>query len=372
MRSVLWLLPATLVLPLPLTAAAAPTGAVTPVAATLSQEPSQQAVPSSSPPAPTLRVERLSGDVRLNRLGRRRALRDGDTLNTRDVIHTGAGAAVALDLAGYGGVELSSGAEMSVEQLPSAAATPLPRPWILSLARGDLHLQWQSAPGVAVTPVYVYVGDHRAALMPGEYVIGSRAAGGDQLCVSQGQALSMSLSAGTRTPVPAYSCQRWGTATVQDRVVASGPSAWTGLRKRFAFSDLTTLTAGAAVAPALQLEAASVLRAAVPHDAAPTAAIPNDAAGTMPRRRASAAADDNTAGWAINVASYSDVGAARRQRDELHQSGYQAVVVPALVDGRTWYRVQVSGFPNAVAAHSKAVALQTDMGFHQVWVTRQP
>lgn len=362
------LLSAVLVVALPLTVAAAPTGAATPVVAT----PPQPDSTSSSPPVPTLRVERLSGDVTVDRLGRRRALRDGDTLGVRDIVRTGAGSAVALDLPGYGGVELSSDAELSVEQLPSAAATPLPQPWILSLARGDLHLQWQSLPGVAATPVYVYVDDHRAALMPGEYVIGDRAAGGDQLCVSQGQALSMSLSAGTRTSVPAYSCQRWGAAV--DRVVASGPAAWTGLRRRFAFSDLTTLPAEAGAAPALQLEAASALHAAEPNGSGPTLAAPKDAAIATPRRRASAsaAADDNAAGWAINVASYSDVGAARRQRDELQQSGYQAVVVPAQVDGRTWYRVQVSGFPNAGAAHSKAVALQTDMGFHQVWVTRQP
>lgn len=81
----------------------------------------------------------------------------------------------------------------------------------------------------------------------------------------------------------------------------------------------------------------------------------------------------STVGWALNVASYSDAAIASREAERLRGAGYaSAFTQTAQVNGKTWHRVQVSGFASEAAARSTALSLKTSLGFPNIWVLRQP
>ncbi len=316
-------------------------------------------------PAPALQVDRIQGSAQLQRLGQHSPLHRGDDVLARDVVKLGDGARLSLSLAGSGVFELADAAQISIERLPSIASlakpdsAKLPTPVIVNLEHGDLHLMWRpaqaaiGAPEPHVQPLYVFFAKRRVALLPGEYFF-HQGKTDSQLCVVQGQASTMTIAAGQRHVLKVDDCEnRQGRVT---QVVADGAGKWKRMRQHFAIADntdddvnatLTALKLDQRLTPAQESSASAKSRPAISKSQQP----------------------DTTDGvWAVNVASYSARDDAQQQQQALKTSGYRAVVVPAQVDDKTWYRVQVTGFATPAAAHATAVALQSNLGYQQLWV----
>ncbi len=121
--------------------------------------------------------------------------------------------------------------------------------------------------------------------------------------------------------------------------------------------------------------------AAVPASKAP-AATPSSAAATITAPliigQVSAApvttkpvAAKTSGGWVLNVASYADGSAAEAEAARLRAAGYRAAAaIPATVNGKPWYRVQMSGYASEAEARAAALELKTQLGLQNIWVLK--
>lgn len=332
-------------------------------------------------PDPVMQADHVQGQVKLQRLGRQLLLHPGDAVQARDIVDLPKGAHLSLQVRGGGTLELAGPSRFSVEQLADpekvagkADAAMGQTPDIFNLEHGQLHLQWTpasaqdaSATLTKSTPLYVYFAHRRVQLQPGEYFLDER--GRDaEICVASGRAETMTIAAGARNRLGTDQCEvQRGDA---GQVIARSASAWAGLREQFAFNGDAADNAGTRQA-SLRIDPRLSRAAPTPAPVVRQTAAPVAPPSQHDDRRA-ANDDGKDAAWAVNVASYSDADSAEQQKQQLQASGYTAVVVPAEVGGKTFYRVQVSGFPSPDAAHAQAVALQSDLGYSQLWVTRQP
>jgi hypothetical protein len=92
----------------------------------------------------------------------------------------------------------------------------------------------------------------------------------------------------------------------------------------------------------------------------------------MPTATAPASAATAAGSWALNIASYPESAVAVQQTQKLQNAGYTGVMSPAMVNGRTWYRVQIVGFANEPAARGAANELRDKLGLKGIWVMRLP
>lgn len=102
----------------------------------------------------------------------------------------------------------------------------------------------------------------------------------------------------------------------------------------------------------------------------PPPAAPKPAATTVVAKPAPAVPTATGGAWSLNVASYSEAAVAEREATRLRGSGYNAVARPAVINGKTWHRVQLTGFPDEAAARSAATELKSRMGLANVWVLK--
>jgi general secretion pathway protein D len=65
---------------------------------------------------------------------------------------------------------------------------------------------------------------------------------------------------------------------------------------------------------------------------------------------AAESADSTASGYHLQVQSFSDQMSAMESVARLKQMGHQAHIAETDVDGKIWYRVQIGGFPDRVAA----------------------
>jgi cell division septation protein DedD len=77
-------------------------------------------------------------------------------------------------------------------------------------------------------------------------------------------------------------------------------------------------------------------------------------------------------GWSVQVATTRDVSVARQRRDELIEAGWPAYVVSSYVDGQSWYRVRVGGFPDATHADHARAKLSLSLGHDAFALTVAP
>lgn len=131
--------------------------------------------------------------------------------------------------------------------------------------------------------------------------------------------------------------------------------------------------------PAGPVKAAPVIAAAPPKPTVQVPSLPVEAPPlaispplAAPIARAPTAAPPAAAatGWALNIASYADESPARQQAQKLREAGYRAATFAAVVNGRTWYRVQVQGFASEPAARTAIEALQARFGLKGIWIVR--
>ncbi len=77
-------------------------------------------------------------------------------------------------------------------------------------------------------------------------------------------------------------------------------------------------------------------------------------------------------GWAVQIASYPTAGEADATIAELDEQGFEAYRVAALVDGATWYRVRLGGFPTRQRADSARKELMVRLGTTDLLVAEAP
>ena len=78
------------------------------------------------------------------------------------------------------------------------------------------------------------------------------------------------------------------------------------------------------------------------------------------------------AGWAVQVASFTNQTEAEERRVQLREKGIVPYLVTAVVDGITRYRLRVGGFPTQEEANRGADALAAKLGLDDLIVVRAP
>jgi len=78
-----------------------------------------------------------------------------------------------------------------------------------------------------------------------------------------------------------------------------------------------------------------------------------------------------TGDWVINLASYANESIAARKLADFESKGVAAEQSVASVNGRTIYRVRITGFDTHKAAKVRAKSIRQQLGLKETWITRQ-
>ncbi|TAM11297.1 MAG: SPOR domain-containing protein [Nevskiaceae bacterium] len=362
----------------------------------MTQPVTQAAVQAPVVADPTLRLARLVGTAMRLREGRSTAAAEGMTLRSGDILELGPDAKAALQVGVRGILQMGGGSRLVVENQPAVDQSDAPT--IFNLQHGELHAVWAAQ----MSPAYVYADNWRVTLDAGEYFVRKEAApagGADRsrVCVADGRAVFHAIDSARNGTLVSGTCGELGGDA--NRLAPFPANRQLALRNAFelpeAVAPALVLSGAQATAPAAadKVAVAPVVVAqegalATPIQARPMtpSATPAPApilkarsqdltpstvgSPTLPQSAETDAADRG--GWAINVASYDEPAAAERQRAQLTGAGYRAVVVPAQINGRTWYRVQLPGFDSREDARARIASLDSTLTRGEtLWVTRK-
>jgi predicted component of type VI protein secretion system len=78
-----------------------------------------------------------------------------------------------------------------------------------------------------------------------------------------------------------------------------------------------------------------------------------------------------TGNWVINIASYASESIAARKQADFESKGVTAEQSVASVNGKTIYRVRITGFDTRKAATVRAKSVRQQLGLKETWITRQ-
>jgi hypothetical protein len=78
-----------------------------------------------------------------------------------------------------------------------------------------------------------------------------------------------------------------------------------------------------------------------------------------------------TGDWVINLASYASESIAARKLADFESKGVAAEQSVASVNGKTIYRVRITGFDTRKAATVRANSIRQQLGLKETWITRQ-
>lgn len=371
---------------------AGPAGAADPAAALPPAASTTTPASLASGTEHTPRLVQLVGSVVRLREGSQRAAVAGMALRSGDILELAPDAKAALELGAQGSLQIGGAGRLVVEN--RATRHDPDAPTILNLQRGEVHATWQSASA----PLYIYARNWRVTLEAGEYFIHNPADPADtasHLCVAAGYALFHAIDSSRNGALKPGLCEDLGDVAASQAPFAA--SRQLALRNALALPAVTlvasaadadtpgpTIARGTAPARAATagVETATIqARPVAPSVPGPLMARPPTAAAgaTAVRPSASPAPDDAAAPmqgeegrWAINVASYDEQATAEKQRAQLAGAGYAAIVVPARINGRTWYRVQLPGFVSREDARARIASLDAALtNGGTLWVTRQ-
>lgn len=332
-----------------------------------------------------LRVEQGTAAAGVQRDGKRLALSAGDSLQEQDLIVTDAGGRMRLRLGRQGFIEVGADAEAGIERLPFATyAGDLKS--IFSVSKGYLRVVWKRAEGKRHWPLFIYMAGHRVSLVGGEYFFQN--SGTEQrACVAAGQlSLQVAGRAGAQL-IQSPDCVR--LQADQTPVVSKrNPDDWLAVRRSFDMdaTAASLLASQAQPAPTPQVAAlpssASIpvppLRATPPPNTVTTTApiVLGQVPAPSPIAPANTAKPRPTPSgeWALNVASYAEATDAESEALRLRAAGFAGALAqsqPVLVNGKSWYRVQVTGLASEAAATRTAEALSSQLGLKNAWVVRR-
>jgi len=74
--------------------------------------------------------------------------------------------------------------------------------------------------------------------------------------------------------------------------------------------------------------------------------------------------------WAVNLMSIANVSSARPILASLTAAGYAAKIETAIVNGKNWYRLRVSGFKTREDARAFAVGIDGSFGVSRPWIVK--
>ena len=338
-----------------------------------------------------LTVDSVTGTASVDRLGTPSALKPGDRLSERDVVHVGPDGTLALNFAGHGFIEAGPGTEIGIEKLPFASyADDLQT--IFSLTHGYLRVVWKLPPQGGGWPLFVYFGNQHAALIPGEYFFDSQS-GAARACVAAGHLSVLPNGGSELQKLSPSACYRFVAGLPPERV-AHEPSAWIAVRHGFDIDAPTSPEALLAANDAGNDDPGSEPAPAPPPPSRPQPAAPKAAPPAPPGARTAAAAapaplapkaaataagalpaptalpPGGSGEWDVNVASYPSADDADKHAQQLHAAGYAASVQQAQVKGQSWFRVQLRGYPSADAARAVIAELQARFAYQGMWVNK--
>lgn len=313
--------------------------------------------------AQLLSVDQLMGASQLTRNGIATALTSADPVVDQDRLQTGDGARLTLKLGAHGFVDLGPGADATIERLPYASFA-IDLRTVLRLQKGYLRVVWNRPATATTWPLFVRVGAHRLQLSSGEFFFESN---GNTVtaCAASGQ---MQL-ADSRTLLGA-TCHRLSDGRSQ--AVAYSAEDWIAVRENFALRAPESSVAAVVVAssdplaqpvgsngrhPRVQIETVPALPVATP--TAPTA-TPTPIAPLS-----------TTGGWVLNVASMTSAVDAERRAEQLRAAGHPTSVRSADINGRTRYRVQLSGYASRAEANAAADTVGEKLGILDAWASKE-
>lgn len=304
--------------------------------------------------AQLLSVSELNGTSQLTRNGLATALNPADPVVDQDRLQIGDDARLTLKLAAHGFIDLGPGADVTIDRLPYASFADDLRT-VLRLQKGYLRVVWNHPPAAARWPLFVVIGTHRLQLTNGEFFFESS---GNSLtaCVASGQ-MVLTDSRGLSTPLLDSSCHPLGSGRPQSSTYRV--SDWMAIRENFTIRAPEAVAAAApSVAPVVDADARR----------------PRVQIETVPASQPMAAAPitkPGATGWVLNVASLSHESKAERHAEKLRAAGYPAQVRAAQINGRTWYRVQLSGYANRLETSAAADELGEKLGVVDAWASRE-
>lgn len=332
-----------------------------------------------------LRIEQSSVAAGVQRDGKRLALTTGDILQEQDLIVTDAGGRMSLRLGRHGFIEVGADAEVGIERLPFATyAGDLKS--IFSIGKGYFRVVWRHAPAASHWPLFVYMAGHRVSLVGGEYFFQS-ADGEQRACVAAGQLSLQAAGSEGAELIQAPACVRL-RAGQAPAVSRRNPEDWLAVRRMFNIEATAASLLAAVVKPStVSVTPTPPLRAA----ALPTVVTTTEpivlgqATALPPNTRAAAVPAPAVAppsvlhpaergDWTLNVASYVEMADAEREATRLRAAGFAGALAqsqPVLVNGKSWYRVQVTGLASEAAATSTAEAFGSKLGLKNAWVLKR-
>jgi DedD protein len=127
----------------------------------------------------------------------------------------------------------------------------------------------------------------------------------------------------------------------------------------------TEATGPDAPAPA---EPVQLSRLSVPDVPADPVQSPSRKSAREPAPGEQTAAGD---GWSINIASYTREATAEKMRSRFLDKGVETNIATALVNGKTYYRLRVTGLANRAEATVKSTEIKEKLGLKETWITRQ-
>jgi len=71
----------------------------------------------------------------------------------------------------------------------------------------------------------------------------------------------------------------------------------------------------------------------------------------------------------VGVASVETAELAARWAGKVEAAGYRSEVLPVQIEGKTWHRVLLPGYPNLAEAQAALPFIEQDLGVQGAWVT---
>lgn len=326
-----------------------------------------------------LRIEQGNTAAGVQRDGKRLALTTGDSLQEQDQIVTDAGGRMSLRLGRQGFIEVGADAEVGIERLPFATyAGDLKS--IFSVSKGYLRVVWKRIEAKRQWPLFIYMAGHRVSLIDGEYFFQS--IGTEQrACVAAGQlSLQVAGREGAQL-IQAPACVRL-QLDQPPAVSKRNPDDWLAVRRSFDIAataaSLRTSEALVATSKSATTSASSTplppLRATPPPTVTTTAPIVLGRAPASPPLPATTPPPAPSGDWVLNVASYDEAADAEREALRLRAAGFAGALAqsqPVIVNGKYWYRVQLTGLSSEAEAARTAELLSSQFGLKNAWAIKR-
>jgi hypothetical protein len=80
---------------------------------------------------------------------------------------------------------------------------------------------------------------------------------------------------------------------------------------------------------------------------------------------------NNGGEWSINLASYLKDSTAERMRQQFLDKGVATDMVTAIVKGKTYYRLRVTGIENRDMALIQSTIIKEKLGLEETWITKE-